>query len=200
MLAMQHCSLSSLLLLLIALLSSSSLLLRHGGFGCLVVAVEADSGLHSGSHPPPSFDLEVEDTQRGGGEGGGRAHPEAADDGGSGLSDEGEQDEVASSSSSPSSPSHAALLSPRLAACIVKAHPGVVRFLREAATFYPTLDVHWTGTVPRLQLFTSEQHRRDNIVDPDKESEEDIMDRLLHPHSTTTQHHTPHTHSLPLPM
>ena len=204
--SLSHWPLHLLLLHLLLLSLSSSLLLSSTSRGCLVAAAaEVDGGLEPGSrHAPPSFDRQVEEAQRGGGGGGGGGgergggaevegpYTAGAEMGGVDEAELGKVERVSpSSSSSPSSsPSHAALLSPPLSACTAKAHPGVVRFVREAAPFYPTVDVHWTGTVPRLQLFSSAAHRRDNIVDPAHETEQQLMDRLTHPHSTLTYTHT----------
>ena len=83
----------------------------------------------------------------------------------------------------------AALLSPPLAACVVSSQPGLAGFIEEQAAHYPQLKLVYTGNTPRLQIFHSAQHRRDNIVDSSEESDEQLIDRLQHPHS----HHTPHT-------
>lgn len=77
----------------------------------------------------------------------------------------------------------AALLSPRLAACVVKAQPGLARFIREHAAYYPGLRLVYTGDSPRLQIFHSQQHRRANIVDSAEESDEQLIERLQHPDS-----------------
>ena len=82
----------------------------------------------------------------------------------------------------------AALLTPRLASCVVKTQPGLASFVREHAAYYPSLRVVYTGDVPRLQLFHSAQHRRDNIVDSSEETDEQLIDRLQHPHSHSPTH------------
>ena len=82
----------------------------------------------------------------------------------------------------------AALLSPALAACVVKAQPGLVRFIRDHAAYYPALRVVYTGDTPRLQVFYSSRHMRDNVVDSQLETDEQLIDRLQHPDSTHTHH------------
>ena len=91
-------------------------------------------------------------------------------------------------SSVPGSGRVAALLSPTLAACVVKAQPGLARFIRSHAADYPALTVVYTGDTPRLQVFHSEQHRRDNIVDSSQETDEQLMLRLSSPHSLSHTH------------
>ena len=68
----------------------------------------------------------------------------------------------------------------RIALC---GQPGLARFIREQAAFYHSLRVVYTGDTPRLQVFHSEQHRRDNIVDSSEETDEQLIDRLQHPDS-----------------
>lgn len=80
----------------------------------------------------------------------------------------------------------AAILTPKFAMCVVTANPGVVKFCREEATYYPNLNVYFTGDVPRLQIFKNEQHLHDNIVDSDIETEEQIIERLLNPDKKIT--------------
>ena len=182
-----RCSACRPLPLLLPLLHLLLLLLSSLPLSSLVAASGLDGGLEPGSHPPPSFDRLMEEPLRGAAAEGLTAVAAAAPHADT------EAGEVGRSSASSPAVGAAALLSPRLVACTARAHPGVVRFLREAATFYPALDVHWTGTVPRLLLFASTQHRKDYIVDPAQESEEELMDRLLHPDSHLRTHTHAHT-------
>ena len=90
---------------------------------------------------------------------------------------------------------YALLLSSEATNCEQKKHPHVHRFITTVADAYSgddaadsaddRLQVLVTGHSPRLQFFSSAEHRRANIVDGTTMSEDDILARLTATDKTT---------------